>query len=88
MHAKTQYIPLPEITDADLPDALFAEVLEKTNKTAKVKISMYNPSGEEITDIKVKNLECTIENQEYANGRSEVIVNLSNPIQLYHHILY
>jgi len=78
---RQEYIPLPEITDADLPDALFAEVLEKTNKTAKVKISMYNPSGEEITDIKVKNLECTIENQEYANGRSEVIVNLSNPIQ-------
>ena len=78
---RQEYIALPEMTNADLPEILFAEILEKTNKTAKVKISMYNPSGEEITDIKVKNLECIIESQEYANGRSEVIVNLSNPIQ-------
>ena len=78
---RQEYIALPEMTDKDLPEILFAETLEKTNKTAKVKISVYNPSGEEITDIKVKNLDCTIESQEYANGRSEVIVNLSNPIQ-------
>ena len=78
---RQEYIALPEMTDADLPEILFAETLESTNKTAKVKISVYNPSGEEITNIEVKNLNCTIESQEYANGRSEVIVNLSNPIQ-------
>ena len=78
---RQEYIPLPEITDADLPEILFAETLEQTNKTAKVKISMYNPSGEEVKDIKVKNLDCKIESQEYANGKSELIVNLANPIQ-------
>ena len=78
---RQEYISLPEMTDADLPEMLFAETLEHTNNTAKVKISMYNPSGEEVTNITVKNLECKIESQEYANGRSEIIVNLSNPIQ-------
>ncbi len=78
---RQEYIALPEMTDADLPEILFTETLEKTYKTAKVKISMYNPSGEEVTHIKVKDLDCEIESQEYANGRSEVIVNLSNPLQ-------
>ena len=78
---RQDYIELPEMTDADLPEILFAETLESTNKTAKVKISMYNPSGEEVTNITVKNLECTIESQEYKDGRSEIIVNLSNPFQ-------
>ena len=78
---RQEYIALPEMTDADLPEILFAETLENTNKTAKVKIHMYNPSGEEVVDIKVKNVDCTIESQEYANGRSEIIVNLSNPIK-------
>ena len=78
---RQEYIELPEMTDADLPEILFAETLEKTNKTAKVKISMYNPSGEEVTNITVKNLECTIESQEYKDGKSEIIVNLSNPLQ-------
>ena len=78
---RQDYIALPEMTDADLPEILFAETLENTNNTAKVKISMYNPSGEEVKEIKVKNIDCTIESQEYANGKSEVIVNLSNPIQ-------
>jgi len=78
---RQEYISLPEMTDADLPEMLFAETLEHTNNTAKVKMSMYNPSGEEVTNITVKNLECKIESQEYANGRSEIIVNLSNPIQ-------
>ena len=78
---RQEYIALPEMTDADLPEILFTETLENTNKTARVKISVYNPSGEEITNITVKNLECTIESQEYKDGRSELIVNLSNPIQ-------
>ena len=78
---RQDYIELPEMTDADLPEILFAETLENTNNTAKVKISMYNPSGEEVKEIKVKNLDCTIEKQEYKDGRSEVIVSLSNPIQ-------
>ena len=41
-----EYIALPEITDADLPEILFTETLENTNKTAKAKMSMYNPSGD------------------------------------------
>ena len=51
---RQEYIALPEMTDADLPEILFTETLENTNKTARVKISVYNPSGEEITNKQLK----------------------------------
>ena len=75
-----EYIELPELQDKDLPDILASEVLEVQNESAKVKITVNNPSAETIMDIQVKNVNCTIESQEYANGKSEVIVKLDNPI--------
>ena len=77
---KQAYIKLPEVKDKDLPDIVSTEILESTNNTAKVKFSVNNPSGETITNIKIKNLECKIERQEYKNGKSEVFAILSNPI--------
>ena len=77
---KQAYIKLPEVKDKDLPDIVTKEILESTNNTAKVKFSVNNPSGETITNIKIKNLECKIERQEYKNGKSEVFAILSNPI--------
>ena len=77
---KQAYIKLPEVKDKDLPDIVSTEILENTNNTAKVKFSVNNPSGETITNIKIKNLECKIERQEYKNGKSEVFAILSNPI--------
>ena len=47
---------LPEITEADLPDVLSTEILEQENKKAKVKVNIYNPAGETIQKIIVKNL--------------------------------
>ena len=56
------------------------EILESTKDTAKVKFSVNNPSAETITNITIENLQCTIENQEYNEGKSEVIATLNNPV--------
>ena len=75
-----EYIELPEVEDKDLPDILSMEILESTKDTAKVKFSVNNPSAETINNITIKNLQCTIESQEYNEGKSEVIATLNNPV--------
>ncbi len=75
-----EYIELPEVEDKDLPDILSTEVLEQGSNTAKVQFIVNNPSSETITNIKIQNLDCTIESQEYSNGQSTVIAILSNPV--------
>ena len=77
---KQKYIELPKVEDKDLPDILSTKVLENSHNSAKVKFIINNPSGETITNIRVKNLNCTIEQQEYKDGKSEVIVILDDPI--------
>ena len=74
------YLELPEVEDKDLPDILSTEVLEQGSNTAKVQFIVNNPSSETITNIKIQNLDCTIESQEYSNGQSTVIAILSNPV--------
>ena len=78
---RQDYNLLPEITEADLPDVLSTEILEQENKKAKVKVNIYNPAGETIQKIIVKNLTSQIVSQNYSSGRSEVILELTNPIQ-------
>ena len=75
-----EYIELPEVEDADLADILSTEVLEQGSNTVRVKFVVNNPSAETITNIKIKDLNCEIESQEYNGGKSEVIATLSNPI--------
>ena len=75
-----EYIKLPEVEDKDLPDILSMEVLESTKDTARVKFSINNPSAETITEIEIQNLQCTIESQEYNEGKSEVTAILNNPV--------
>lgn len=78
---RQDYNLLPEITEADLPDVLSTEIIEQENKKAKVKVNIYNPEGETIQKIIVKNLTSQIVSQNYSSGRSEVILELTNPIQ-------
>ena len=78
---RQDYNLLPEITEADLPDVLSTEIIEQENKKAKVKVNIYNPAGETIQKIIVKNLTSQIVSQNYSSGRSEVILELTNPIQ-------
>ena len=74
-----EYLELPEVEDKDLADILSMEVMESTKDTAKVKFSVNNPSGETVTNIEINRLRCTIESQEYKDGKSEVIAILDNP---------
>lgn len=55
--------------------------MEQENKRATVKINIYNPAGETIEKIEVKYLTTKIVSQNYKDGKSEVIVELTNPIQ-------
>ncbi len=75
-----EYIELPEVKDADLPDILSTKVLEQGTDTVKVQFSVNNPSAEQISDIKIQNLDVEILSQEYNNGKSTVIAELKNPV--------
>ena len=75
-----EYIELPEVEDKDLPDIFSTQVLEQGSTTAKVQFVINNPSSETITNIKIQNLDCTIESQEYNDGQSIVIATLDDPV--------
>ena len=75
-----EYIELPEVKDADLPDILSIKVLEQGTDTVKVKFSVNNPSAEQISNIEIQNLDVEILSQEYSNGKSTVIAELKNPV--------
>ena len=77
---KQEYIALPEVKDEDLPDILSTEILERDADVVKAKFTIHNPNAETITGINVKNLNCTIQNQEYSDGKSYVNVILDTPI--------
>ncbi len=75
-----EYIELPEVEDADLPDILSTKVLEQGTDTVKVEFSVNNPSSENICNIKIENIEVEILSQEYKDGKSTVVAELKNPI--------
>ena len=74
-----EYIELPEIEDADLPDILYTEVLEQGTDICKVKFTINNLTSETISKITLSNINCDIISQEYADGRTELIAELNNP---------
>ena len=57
-----------EVEDGDLADILSIAVLEQGTNRLTARVSVNNPSGETITDIKVKDLTCNIISQEYKDG--------------------
>ena len=75
-----EYIELPEVEDADFQIYLSTKVLEQGTDTVKVQFSVNNPSAEQISDIKIQNLDVEILSQEYNNGKSTVIAELKNPV--------
>ena len=77
---RQDYISLPEVEDADLPDVVSTTVLEQENKRALVQMNVYNPSGETITNVQIENITANIVSQEYSEGQSSVIIELVNPI--------
>ena len=77
---RQEFIELPELTEKDLPDIVTNKVIEQDNKIAKIELEVYNPAGETITDIKIKNLTTKIVSQNYSNGKSKVVIEVYNPI--------
>ena len=75
------YIKLPEIEDADLPDILSSEVIEENINEAKVRLVINNPNSETMENLKVKDIECEILNQEYSEGKTTLEIRLYNPIR-------
>lgn len=78
---RQMYIALPEVQDSDLPDILSTDVIEQGTDKVKVKFSVNNPSAEQITSIRIENLNVNIVDQKYADGKSEVIAELYDPIK-------
>ena len=78
---RQEYIPLPEVKNADLADLTSIDIQEQTEDTATILCNIHNPSGQNIVDIKVENLNAEIISQEYSDGMSKVIVKLTNPIK-------
>ena len=76
-----EYVSLPSIKDEDLPDILSTEVNQKQHQNAIIKVNIYNPAAETIQNIIIENLTSKIISQSYSNGKSEVIIEVSNPIQ-------
>ena len=74
------YIELPEVKDKDLADILSIEVLEQGTNKVKLRLIVNNPSAEQITQIKLKNINVDILSQEYVEGKSEVVVELHDPV--------
>ena len=77
---RQEYISLPEVEDADLPDIVDTAVLEKENKRALIQMNVYNPAGETITNVQIKNVTTRIVSQEYLKGQSTVILELTDPV--------
>ena len=76
-----EYIELPEVENADLPDILSTKILEQGSNTVKVEFSVNNPSAATISKIVIENIE-TVEiiSQKYNEGKSTVIVELKDPV--------
>ena len=76
---RQEYIPLPEVKDTDLADLTGIEIIEQTDNEATILCNIYNPSGGNVTDVKIENVSTSIVSQEYEDGVSKVIVKLTNP---------
>lgn len=73
------YIELPTINTDDYADIIYMDVVESKSDYAKVNVSVNNPLGETISEIVISDLTTTILDQSYADGKSEVIIEVSNP---------
>ena len=76
-----EFIKLPDVEDKDLADILSVEVIEQGTEKVKLKMIVNNPSAEQILDIKIKDINVKIINQEYNDGKSDIEVELYNPVR-------
>ena len=76
---RQELIELKQVEDSDLVDIISSETIETSGDEATVKITVNNPSVEEIKSIEVKYLQTEIISQEDFDGKSDVTVKITNP---------
>ena len=75
-----EYIELPKIEDKDLVDILNVNVVSQTNNTGIVELTIQNEFGDEITGVKISNLDSRIISQTFEDGKTYLKLEVSNPI--------
>lgn len=74
------YIPLPEINIDEYADIIDMVPIETYNNHARIDVSVNNPLGEEISEIVISDLTTNIVSQTYSSGKSNVIIEVSEPV--------
>lgn len=72
-------IELNKVSDEDLIDITYSDVIENTNSEAKIIFTVNNPGSDIITNIEIQNVEVEILDQTYSNGKSKVTARVYNP---------
>lgn len=76
---KQEYIELPEIEDADLPDVSNISVLDSTDESITLKVEIYNPSQEKISNINIQYLTTELSDIEYKGNTAILTVKATKP---------
>lgn len=76
-----EYIELPIVKDDDLIDIITIDNVEENGETANVTLTIHNPSAEKIVNISIKDLTTSIISQQNSNGKSKVVITVSNPVK-------
>ena len=73
------FVELPSLSDSDYADIVHMDVVENNIDSAKIKVTVDNPYGEDVTEIVISNLSTHIDSQTFADGKSTVMITVSNP---------
>ena len=74
-----EFLELPSVSESDYADIVHMEVTQNNVDSAKVKVIVDNPYGEDVTEIVIANLTTKIDSQEFKDGKSTVMITVSNP---------
>lgn len=74
-----EYIEIPEIEDADMPDVSNISVLDSTDESVTLKVEIYNPSQEKISKINIQYLTTELSDIEYKGNTTSLTVKATKP---------
>ena len=73
------YVELPPVETDDYVDIIYMNVDENNYDEAIISVSISNPLGETVSDISITNLDTEILKQDYADGKTELLLRVYNP---------
>ena len=73
------YIELPVVEDDDLIDITTVDKVTQEGEIATVELTVSNPGNEKIIDISIKDLTSEIISQETEDGKTKLVIKVSNP---------